>query len=450
MRLISLILLILTLSTVSPKSKEEWKTRAIYQIITDRFARDDSSSDVNCDYSNYCGGTFQGIINKLDYIKGMGFDAIWISPVVENTEGSYHAYHMTNIYNINYHFGNEDSLKNLVNTAHSKDIWVMVDVVANHVGPVGTDYSRINPFNSADHYHDYCDIIDWNNQWQVENCRLAGLPDLKQENEWVATTLCSWVKELVSKYNFDGVRIDTVPEVPKWFWNDFSKAAGVFQIGEVFNGNPAYVAPYQNHMDSVLNYPLYYKIKDSFCGSMYNLENYWQNDRNSFPDPSVLGVFVENHDNPRFLNMCNDRKKFKNAVIFSIMYEGIPVFYYGGEQWYAGGADPNNREPLWGNYNTNSEMYQALAVANKVRKENQIWNQKVVQRYADDVFYAFTRGNVLVCLTRGEGCTKLITYHEFAEGTRLCNAFDGNDCVTVSGGSITINMGQDPKIYVKQ
>ena len=436
MRLISLILIIFTLSYVSPRSKEEWKTRAIYHIITDRFARSDDLSDVNCDLSNYCGGTFQGIINKLDYIKGMGFDAILISPVVENAKGSYHGYHTTNFYNINYHFGDENSLKNLVNTAHSKDIWVMVDVNAvSSAGRVGYDLRKIIPFNKEEHYTRRCDY-----------CPLV----LKVENGWVSTTLCNWVKELVSKYNFDGVRFDTVPEQPKWFWNDFSKAAGVFQIGEVFNGNPTDVALYQNHMDSVLNYPLYYKIKDSFCGSMYNLENYWQNDRNSFPDPSVLGVFVENHDNPRFLNMCNDKKKFKNAVIFSIMYEGIPVFYYGGEQWYTGGADPGNREPLWGNYNTNSEMYQALAVANKVRKENQIWNKKVIQRYADDVFYAFTRGNVLVCLTRGESCSKLITYHEFEEGTKLCNAFDENDCIYVSGGALKITMGTDPKIYVKK
>ena len=65
------------------------------------------------------------------------------------------------------------------------------------------------------------------------------------------------------------------------------------------------------------------------------------------------------------------------------------------------------------------------------RKEKQIWNQPVVQRYADDVFYAFTRGDVLVALTRGEGCQRTITYHEFKSGDRLCNALDPNDCVTV-------------------
>ena len=85
-----------------------------------------------------------------------------------------------------------------------------------------------------------------------------------------------------------------------------------------------------------------------------------------------------------------------------------------------------------------------------MRKEQRIWKFKQVQRYADDVFYSFTRGNVLVCVTRGESCQRTITYHEFSEGDKLCNALDPSDCVTVSGGSIYINMGQDPKIYVKQ
>ena len=130
------------------------------------------------------------------------------------------------------------------------------------------------------------------------------------------------------------------------------------------------------------------------------------------------------------------------------MYEGIPILYYGSEQWFAGGADPNNREPLWNNLDTQSEMYKVIAIANRVRKENKIWNEKLVQRYADDVFYCFTRGNVLVALSRGESCYREITYHSYSEGTTLCNAEDSTDCVSVSGGKIGINLGRDPKIYV--
>ena len=448
MRVITFLLFVLLTTYITSKTKDEWKTRSIYQILTDRFAR--TSDTGSCTLSQYCGGNYQGIINHLDYIQGMGFNAIWISPIVENYAGSYHGYHLTNLYNLNSNFGSEDDFKNLITQCHNRDIWVMVDVVANHVGPVGTDYSQVYPFNSADHYHDYCDINDWSNQWQVENCRLSGLPDLKQENEWVAQTLLDWISDIISKYNIDGIRIDTIMEVPKTFWDSFRNYAGVFQIGEAFNGDINYVADYQNHLDSVFNYPLYYTIQSSFCGSFTNLEGYWFNSRPIYPGPQYAATFVENHDNPRFLNRCNDRSKFTNAAIFSLLWEGIPVFYYGGEQYYAGGADPNNREPLWDNYNTGTELYRLLGIANNLRTSKSIWNYDIIQRYSDDNFYAFTRGDVLACFTNTNSLTRYITYHSFSDGDTLCNVLYYDDCVTVSGGSITINMGDYPKVYVKQ
>jgi alpha-amylase len=97
--------------------------------------------------SNYCGGTFKGIQNNLSYIKGMGFDAVWISPVVENSANGYHGYWALNWNNVNPYFGTAQELKDLVTAAHAEGIWVMVDVVANHVAPIGTNYGSITPFN---------------------------------------------------------------------------------------------------------------------------------------------------------------------------------------------------------------------------------------------------------------------------------------------------------------
>jgi alpha-amylase len=200
----------------------------------------------------------------LDYIAGMGFDAIWISPPVDNSNGGYHGYWARHWYETNSNFGSADDLKNLVAAAHAKGIWVMVDVVANHVAPIGNDFSQISPFNQSSHYHSTCQITNWNDQSQVENCRLADLPDLNQSNSYVRGELKNWVKYLVDTYGFDGVRIDTIPEVPKDFWTEFGQAAGVFQMGECFNGDPAYVGPYQNNVTGLFNYPMYYTINDVF------------------------------------------------------------------------------------------------------------------------------------------------------------------------------------------
>lgn len=133
-----------------------WKQRSVYQVLTDRFARTDGSTSACTSLSNYCGGTFKGLQNHLDYIAGMGFDAIWISPVVDNSAGGYHGYWARNWNAINSNFGTADELKAFVSAAHAKGIWVMVDVVANHVAPIGSDFSQITPYNQSEHYHSNC------------------------------------------------------------------------------------------------------------------------------------------------------------------------------------------------------------------------------------------------------------------------------------------------------
>ena len=95
-------------------------------------------------------------------------------------------------------------------------------------------------------------------------------------------------------------------------------------------------------------------------------------------------------------------------------------------------------------------MYIAIREAIRFRKNKKMYNKKFVQRFADNSFYAFTRGDVLICVTRGESCNRKITYHEFKEGTKLCNIFNKNDCVKVTSGTIDINMGKDPKVYVQK
>jgi alpha-amylase len=93
--MLSVLLLLLFVSPVFSASAQQWMNRTIYQLLTDRFARPSSNPDPfgDCgDLNDYCGGTFQGIVEHIDYIADLGFDAIWISPIVENTPHGYHGY----------------------------------------------------------------------------------------------------------------------------------------------------------------------------------------------------------------------------------------------------------------------------------------------------------------------------------------------------------------------
>ena len=106
----------------------------------------------------------------------------------------------------------------------------------------------------------------------------------------------------------------------------------------------------------------------------------------------------------------------------------------------------------WGTilcWRTDSILYQIISKVNPLRKKVSIWNLQIFQRYADNNFYAFTKGNVLACFTNVNSLERPITYHEYNEGDTLCNILYDNDCVSVSGGTIDINMGDYPKVYVE-
>ena len=434
--IIFLSLIILSLSA----DRDEWKKRSIYQLMTDRFATDNPNPPYcNVTVNNYCGGNHKGIIQKLDYIQGMGFDAIWISPIVKNAEGSYHSYHTIDFYGLNEHFGNEQDMHNLVNECHKRNILVMLDVVANHVALVGNDFSKINPFNSPEHYHEPCTITDWSNYVMVENCRLADLPDLKHENNYVSDELLRWIKYMVTKYNLDGLRVDTVPEVPKWFWKKFNKECGVFQIGEVFNGNVEYVHSYQGPLTSTFNYPLTYK-RPIFQEGNYN---------------EVLGVFIGNHDNARFLyNNQRTKEQLDMASVFSVFWEGIPVIYYGDEQYFEGGPDPGCREAVWDHgYNTESRLYQYYRTALYYRKKLKLWDKDLEQLEFSKEYYSFRRGNdvlTVISLAKNDVSVTIKNegYGKIQQGT-FCNIFDAKDKITI-GESITVNMQKAPKVYIPE
>lgn len=78
-------------STASAATTAQWKSRTIYQVLTDRFFNPTNQGSCS-NLGDYCGGTWRGIIDHLDYIQSMGFDAIWISPMPTNSPGGYHGF----------------------------------------------------------------------------------------------------------------------------------------------------------------------------------------------------------------------------------------------------------------------------------------------------------------------------------------------------------------------
>lgn len=155
-------------------------------------------------------------------------------------------------------------------------------------------------------------------------------------------------------------------------------------------------------MDSVLNYPMYNTINDVFGRkqSMYGIKNRYIEEYGIFKDVEALGLFVDNHDNNRFLNLFNGAQtRYKSALAFALTERGIPIVYYGSEQGFGGGRDPLNREQLWTNMDQSNHIYRMIATINKYRKQFKLGTADYVEAYVDDTFYAYKRGEVLMTIT---------------------------------------------------
>ena len=130
----------------------------------------------------------------------------------------------------------------------------------------------------------------------------------------------------MSTYGFDGIRVDTARQVPKDFWVKYCQEAGVYSIGEVFDDNSNYVAGYQGPLSSLLNYPMWYKLNDVFLAgdqwkkSMYEIRTGITENQQAFRDTTILGNFLDNHDNPRFLSH-SDTNTIKNGLVYIIFAE---------------------------------------------------------------------------------------------------------------------------------
>lgn len=139
-------------------------------------------------------------------------------------------------------------------------MYLMLDVVLNHVAatnvPPTLTYNQYTPFNESADYHNFCWVTDYNNQTNVEQCWLGdtnvALADLNTEDPDVVSSHQSFIKNLVTTYKADGLRLDTAKHIRQDFYPDFLKAAGVYAVGEVLDVRANYTGAYTSTLQPSL------------------------------------------------------------------------------------------------------------------------------------------------------------------------------------------------------
>lgn len=346
-------------------------TDVLYLITPDRFANGDAGNDAvagmrenpNRSFKGgRHGGDIEGIRQHLDYIKDMGFTAIWLNPVLENDmqEYSYHGYSTTDFYKVDPRFGSNESYRQLAAEGRSKGVKLIMDMIVNHCGsehwwmkdmPMADWINTWDQYTNSNHKKSVLQdphVSQLDKKLFTDGWFVPTMPDLNQRNELMATYLIQnsiwWVEYL----GLAGIRMDTYPYPDMDFMTEWTRRVmeeypNFNVVGEEWVGQPAQVSYWQagkdnpngyvSYLPSLMDFPLQEAMRNSL-----NAENGWDDLYSMlaqdylYPDPDDLVVFPDNHDMSRIFSQINeDYDRFKMAIVYVLTTRGVPQIYYGTE-----------------------------------------------------------------------------------------------------------------------
>jgi glycosidase len=330
---------------------------AIYFVMVDRFANGDPTNDGDADPKDpaaFQGGDLKGLIDRLDELKSLGVETVWLSPIFQmRTEkfhghGAFHGYWVEDLMQVEPRFGDTALLRRLSDQLHARGMKLVLDMVLNHVGP-DTRLVTEKPqwFNKRG------PLTDWENPVHLEHHDVHGLPDLAVEKEEVYAFLLRASQHWIREVRPDGFRLDAVKHMPASFWRRYNADIKAFAgpdfllLGEMLDGDPRVIARTweAGRFDALFDFPLHFAVNDVVCRgeAATKLGAVLSADR-TYPDAFGLVTLPDNHDLPRLWNVCGqDPERVKRALLLTLTARGTPSLTWGTEAALAGAQEPHNR-----------------------------------------------------------------------------------------------------------
>lgn len=382
MFLISCLLSTHPASAAANPNPQNWQDSSIYYLMIDRFNDGDTKNNIDVNTNDplvYNGGDFQGIIDKLDYIKSMGFNVISLTPIFENAPNGYHGYWVQNYYNTDKHFGSIKTFQELVQEAHKRHIKVMIDFIANNVAP--SNPLAHDPGKKSWFHPKQSISTASTNQQELENSWINGLPDLNQDNPQVKNYLINASKWWIKKTNIDGYHLIDVNYAPVQFWRDFSREVkkekkDFYLLGDIQSTDPSVISKYKDTgIDGFDNTVINQDLRKGFATTdrpLNTLFSNWaqniQNDKN----PYLMGNYMDDPFSSRFTKEIVANKQFpgarwKMALTYLYTAPGIPIIYYGTEIALNGGNPPDNRRQM--NFRAEQDLIDYITQLSKIRQQ---------------------------------------------------------------------------------
>ena len=383
----------------------------MYQIFPERFRNGNDeitpenaipweSTPTRLDFH---GGDLHGVTEKIDYIKDLGVNIIYLNPIFLSS--STHKYDAWDHFKVDDTFGGDEALKDLINEAHSRNMKVVLDCSLNHVHPRHFAFQDIVEKGEESEYKDWFTVFDypvrflhrphlyantykvgWDGNSEEYKTYLEktfketkvpvevvdddgpiieptfkawwGVPDMPKINfkndgarQWALDVTEHWIKN----FDIDGWRMDVAKELDFSFWKDFRDVAysakkDILLISEIFGDTSQWLQG--ERFDGTMNYSFRETMTDyfatkridnkEFANSLANLYSMY-----SFEALSSCQNLLSSHDVKRFLNRCGaNTDGMFGAVFLQATFPGIAGIYYGDEIGLGGADDPQNREPF--------------------------------------------------------------------------------------------------------
>lgn len=381
------------------------KNKVVYQIFPSRFATDkDVPEEVwyqaPIGHKADLKGSLRGIINHLDYIKALGVDILYMTPIFRSS--SSHKYNIDDYYAIDPSFGTKEDLKELVDRAHALGMYVILDGVFNHTSWDFFAFRDIREKGAESKYldwyyiQDFPLVMEWGKRPNYKTFSYAApMPKLNLRNKETADyfidVACYWIREC----GIDGWRLDVADEISHGFWKRFRREIRAVKrdaliVGEIWHFAGDFLEG--DEWDSIMNYQFYYAVRDLIvsektdAGSFVDCLSFMKGNLNQALD-GYLWNFIDSHDTARFSHSVeNNRNKQKLAAALQLLLPGMPMIYYGDEVAMEGGHDPDcRRGMLWDEGRQDRDMLDYYRALIRVRREYPTLTQgKLAAQRADD------------------------------------------------------------------
>ncbi len=336
----------------------EWVRMAVcYQIFPERFAMGISNKDTS--YINtawgkiptpksYCGGDLMGIREKLPYLKDLGVNVLYMTPVF--CSPSNHKYEITDYETVDPAFGGNEALKQLIDDAHSMGIRVMLDGVFNHCSWEHPFFRDAQKRGTDSLYYDW---FFWNPDGSHRTFgSVKNMPKLNTGNPQVIRYFSQVAVDWMRNYGVDGWRLDVSDEISHKFLRQFRDAVleenpQAIIIGEDWHRAVRYLNG--DEYDGIMNYGLTKALLDLLAFGTMDAAAFRDRLVRLYHSYSIAACekmlnLLGSHDTHRFLTRVEgDVQKLRLALAVMFFYPGIPCVYYGDEIGTLGGYDPDCR-----------------------------------------------------------------------------------------------------------